>query len=84
MVGKKGKVSRSLKAVRAGAGGGGGGGVESHRILGTADERWSPFLSFRWLIRPWFVKGTHYCLVDRESFPVDSVDITTFRRLSTP
>ena len=34
MVGKKGKVLRSLKAVRAGAGGGGGGGGRVPPYLG--------------------------------------------------
>ena len=39
------KVSHSLIAV-------GQWGLESHRIFGTADERWSPSLSFRCLILP--------------------------------
>ena len=43
--GKKVKVSHSLIAV-------GAVGVESPCILGTADERWSPSLSFRCLNLP--------------------------------
>ena len=49
------KVSHNLVAV-------GAVGLESHCILGTADERRSPSLSFHCLILPEFEKGTHLLL----------------------
>ena len=58
------KVSHSLIAV-------GALGLESsHCILGTVDERRSPFLSFAALSFPNSKKVPIYCWVGRESFPV--------------
>ena len=55
------KVSHSLIAVGAVE-------LESHCILGTADERQSLSLSFRCLIFPSFEKGTHLLLGRQTEF----------------
>ena len=76
------KVSHCLIAV-------GALGLEYLCILGTADERQSPSLSFPCLSLPKIEKGTHSLLGLQREFSSrhmakPSLELTTLRRLSAP